>query len=153
MKTCEEWKPWSLLFGLNGSSTYELIGRQINNIFIKNLVLSNKSTSTQISHYSPPRFFWLTHNHLGFDHKHQKLWSKIKSGIVCLTYTSVTFVFFLFQFLDVVKVTIIYPKENVKFGCISHVYEKRKRKKKRGSFCIILSYLREPIMKNMGIWK
>jgi hypothetical protein len=45
----------------NGSSTYELIGRQINNIFIKNLVLSNKSTSAQISHYSPQDIFgvWL----------------------------------------------------------------------------------------------
>jgi hypothetical protein len=57
MKTCEEWKPWLLLFGLNNGSTYELIGRQINNIFIKNLVLSNKSTSAQISHYSPQDIF------------------------------------------------------------------------------------------------
>jgi hypothetical protein len=34
MKTCEESKPWSLVFGLNGS-TYELIGRQINNILLR----------------------------------------------------------------------------------------------------------------------
>lgn len=91
-----------------------------------------------------PRFFWLTPNHSGFDHIHQKLWSKIKIMHCCLTCTSV-FQLIFFQFFDVVNVTIIHPKENVKFGCRSHVYGKKKEKK--GSFCIILSYLLEPIMK------
>jgi hypothetical protein len=56
MKTCEELKPWSFLFGLNGS-TYELIDRQTNNSLLRTWGQSNKSTSAQISHYWPQDFF------------------------------------------------------------------------------------------------
>ncbi len=49
------------------------------------------------------------------------------------------FFFCLFQFLDVVKVTIIYTKENVKFGCRLHVYEKKKKKKKRDLSVLFLA--------------
>jgi hypothetical protein len=75
MKTCEESKPWSLLFGLNGF-TYELIGRETNNILLRTWGYPT------CQHVLKFPIFWLTPNHSGFDHIHQKLWSKIKSCIV-----------------------------------------------------------------------